>query len=174
MNIFERILPAVGALVLASLLFVFKFNFMELKDYKFVYSNIISVSSIMIGALITMVAILTAFTGKRVMIKIKEQKADNLLRSYFIYPISSGLFVAIYSIILGIVIDEKTFSSTVCLYLSTVWVLITSYFILSTLRVFYIMLKLLNAVYDEDAQPKFNRIEASSDKVSFEGTEDNL
>ncbi len=168
MGIIERVTPLILSIIITIIFYKANFNFAALKDYKFVYSNIISFASIIIGALITMVSILSTFTGRKVMKKIKKNKADGLLKNYFIYPICSGVILALYSVSLGILYDESKVLSNVQIITSIVWIFLLSYFVATTGRVFFVMLKLLSAVYEEDAAPERKRSEVDSSKVSFE------
>lgn len=164
--IFERIAPITLTIIIVIISSFSHVDFSKIKDYKFLYSNIISFSSIIIGFLITMVSILITLTGKRVLKKIHEENADNLLSGYFIYPIASGVVLALYSIISGILFDESVYfvSSKV---MSIIWIALVAYFVLTTCRIFYIMLKLLKSINVENNAPKSEREEIKVDNIKF-------
>lgn len=162
----ERIGPLVISMIICFLSFRFNIDFSELSDYKFIYSNIISFSSIIIGFLITMVSILITLTNKRVMIKIRELKADNLLKSYFVFPILSGLFLVLLSIILGIVFDSNGLNVNNGT-MTSIWIFTLVYFVTTTCRIFIIMLKLLNRVHEEELRPESKRVEPDIKELYF-------
>ncbi len=171
----ERFIPMTLAIVVVCAAFIFKVDLYNIGDYKFVYSNIISFSSIIIGFLITMVSILVTFTGKRVMRLIKSNRAENLLKSYFSFSIASGVVVALLSILLGIIFDyfaaaelntlPNIFSMTRAL--SILWIFLFSYFMSATARVFYVMLRILKSVIEEESSVDIKRTEADASIISL-------
>lgn len=164
---FERIGPLIISLIIFGLAFLLKLDFSTLSDYKFVYSNVVSFSSIIIGFLITMVSILITLTNRKVMIKIREMKADNLLKYYFVCPIVTGLVLTIFSIILGIAFDDKQLRLSKAM-LTDVWIFLSAYFVCTTLRIFIIMLKLLSRVHEEELYPESKKVKPKIDKVYFD------
>jgi hypothetical protein len=114
-----------------------------------------------------MVSILLTLTNRKIMKTIRDYKADNLLKSYFAFPVASGLIIIIYSVILAVIFDWKILKEYYVLF-SSIWMFLFCYLILTTIRIIYIMLKLLNRVFQEDTAIKSKRVEPKIDKLYFD------
>lgn len=149
--LFERISASLISIIVCIIIIVCGFRLDLLKSYQNLLSNIISLSSILLGALITLIGLLLGYANKAVVKRIKIRNADSLLTKYFIWPILSGFIIVVSSFILGNVFDEALIKSKIVLEVITwVWTFVLSYFISSTFRIAFLMLIILKEVFHED------------------------
>ena len=149
-GLIERIFVIIMTIIALIISIKFNFRIDLLGEYQTLLSNTISFSSIFIGVLMTLVGLLLGYVNKDV---IKKINANDLLVKYFIFPILSGILVVAMSLILGVLLGEKAIANQVFLnIISKIWFTMTVYFILSTIRVIWLMLIILKEVFQEDIE----------------------
>lgn len=142
----ERHYPFIVSICISLGVLIAKINLHDIKNLKEILSSVVNLSSILVGFLAAMISILIAIAGQRVMKRIKDNNASDLLKSYFFGSVSSGFIVVIYSTFLNIWVDLDNEASR---WLLISWSLIVSFFILSSFRIIYIMMLILKAVLIE-------------------------
>lgn len=151
MKILERFAPIIISLTLSIVILLSGFRLNKLAEYNGLFANSISFASIFLGVLATLIGLLLGYVDKIVIQKIKAKNADDLLIKYFIFPIMSGIVTVILSFTLGIVFDEKVISNENILSIITfVWLIFSFYFIASTIRIIFLMLKILKEIFYEN------------------------
>ncbi|MDU2491145.1 MAG: hypothetical protein E7D27_11270 [Clostridium celatum] len=152
-DLIERVVVIIMTIIALIISIKINFRIDLLGEYQTLLSNTISFSSIFIGVLMTLVGLLLGYVNKEVIKKIRIKNANDLLVKYFIFPILAGVVVVAMSLILGVLLGEKAITNQLLLnIISKMWFAMTVYFILSTIRVIWLMLIILKEVFQEDIE----------------------
>lgn len=144
----ERLYPYLISLIVVIVLFAMKINQITIMRFDILISSIISISSTIIGFIITIIAILIGLLNERVMKLIKKNNAMNLFREYLISPVIIGFILIILSNILIFIVKEDCIISGIYFYMTTFLVLT---FTLSLLRIGTIIYKVFGDVTGDDS-----------------------
>ena len=143
----EKYWPIVLAIITAIITLFAGWNLSSIRQFKDILSSVINISSILIGFLGAMMSVLAAVAGNRVLKRIKDSNATELLRSYFSQSVGSGFIVAIGSTIMNLFIectDEYT------RWLLVGWIFFVTYFLASAYRIMIVMSDILKTIIDDD------------------------
>lgn len=145
----EKYWPLVIALMVTIVVYLAGWTLSSIRQFKDILSSVINISSILIGFLGAMMSVLAAVAGHRVLKRIKDNNATELLRSYFSQSVGSGFIVAISSTIMNLFL-ECTEGYARWLLIS--WIFFVTYFLASTYRIMIVMSDILKTIVDNDAQ----------------------
>jgi len=155
--ILERFIIVPISVFIVILLLLKNFRLDSLKDYKSLFANTISFSSILLGVLLTLVGLLLGYANKNVIKRIRSRNANGLLVDYFVFPIISGFIIVVSSLVLGNIFEQQIISNLIYLkIISSTWIFFVAYFILATLRITSLMLIILKEVFYEDVTEEEN------------------
>lgn len=147
MRILERCYP----FVVSGIVFVFmlwrNWKLDDVKEMSDILNSTITLSSIIIALLATMISILISLTDKKVMVRIKANRASNLLYEYLNLPIVSGLILTCYSIILY---QFKEYDGEFSNILLTLFMTLLVFLLMSTYRILNLVTKILIDILKED------------------------
>lgn len=135
----------------------FKFDIAQY-DYKFILSNCVCFVSIIVSSLITLVSMSVMNLNNKYLKSIRQFDPDELLTYYLGSPVVSGVILAILSIVFALIIDSnlnistsnpfmKSMISNNCIYITSFWLVLTVYFIYSSMRAAYINIEILKISY---------------------------
>ncbi|NLO89927.1 MAG: hypothetical protein GX088_06355 [Clostridia bacterium] len=159
----ERFFPFVCAIFAGFAVFIYGLKLKDIKNVNELLAATVNVSAILIGFLSVMISILISITGSRVMKRIRENNATELLNSYFFWALISGFIVAISSMVLTVFYNIDLASAK---FLTALWVFITTFFLISSFRIVLILLRILKNVVEEDeAASKPNYIRPDGKKA---------
>ncbi|CEQ10651.1 Uncharacterised protein [[Clostridium] sordellii] len=141
----------ISVVCIASLLYFTynKLNILEIENYNVFISNIITVTSIFIGILMSMLGFLLTISGKDIVKRIKEFKVHKKIINYFILPTISGVLIVIISILISLFkINKININVLICI--SIILGVLIVYFTLSFIRIITLMYFILINVFEED------------------------
>lgn len=141
------VLSVILALIISTLI---RFNIFNLSNGSNLLNNMITVTSIFNGILMSMMGFLLTVSGRAVVKRIREMEVHKIMLGYFIKPIFVGLIIIIMSMIYGtifnkdvLLIDKKY------IIMSMIWMVLVVYFCISVIRILILMYKILFNVFDE-------------------------
>lgn len=166
---FEQLYPLLLAILVAVLAYKKGFDLYSIPNPKEILAATVNISAISIGFLATMIAILIATVNRRVMRRIRDNKAMPLLNSYFYYAVISGFATAFLSTFLNIYIkpdgiQAPPFPIFGVKVASILWIFVVAFFAASSYRIINILMKILSSMSEDDKVE-----EVGSDRVIPEG-----
>ena len=159
---FERISPYILGTIGVWTTYVSGYSFGLIKCMKELLGAAVNISSILVGFLATMMSVLIAIAGSRVMRRIKRNKADDLLKWYFLESITSGFLIAVTSTVFNLWVDNVEQFSRILL---AAWTGTFIFFLASTAKILLVMVNVLKNVIDEEetqTQSKMEKIDATN------------
>lgn len=150
----EKWLPLTISLLVGICIFIKKCIPKDIQNFTDILSSVINFGAIIIGFLATMVSVLIALTGKRVIRRIQKNNATGLFTSYFVVPIVLGLLMIILSIFLMPLEKCDDFPTRV---LFSLWIINIVYFLTSSFRIIRILQKVFKDIvneYEESKKPE--------------------
>ena len=157
----ERLIPYVLGVIGSWMTYVSGYSFGLIKCMKELLGAAVNISSILVGFLATMMSVLIAIAGSRVMRRIKRNKADDLLKWYFLESIASGFLIAITSTLFNLWVENVEQVSRILL---AAWTGTFIFFLVSTAKILLVMVSVLKNVIEEDEfqlQSKVEKIDAT-------------
>ena len=161
----EKYWPLLLAVIVALIAFFAGWNLSSINQIKDILSSVINISSILIGFLGAMMSVLAAVAGHRVLKRIKNNNATELLRSYFSQSVGSGFVVAIGSTIMNLFVECK---DDYARWLLIGWMFFVTYFLASAYRIMIVMGDILKTIVDDDTNESANmltRVKGNATKV---------
>jgi chromate transport protein ChrA len=155
----ERIYPYIVAVVFGGIVYALNWELEDVTNFSNVLNAIVTVSSIIIGFLGTMASVLISLTNSKVMDKIRKKKAEKVLAGYIKISIVAGLLLALYSLALNLFENYTGKGSD---WMLIALVVLTSFFLLSSYRIFHVLLNILTSVLMEGASVHLDTKEESS------------
>lgn len=153
MGFLEKHFPLIFTVIAAVILFYFKINILELDGFQSILNATITITSIIIAFLGTMMTILITLANEKVMVEIRRNNKHKDLLKYIKATIFSGLILALYALFLFIYDSDASRTST---FLSTLFISLCIYFVMSSYRIFAIVVLILDKILDNktDLPPK--------------------
>ncbi len=146
----------------------YKVNISDIISYETLLTNIITVTSIFIGILMSMLGFLLTVSGKAVVKNIKKFGVHRKIINYFIMPTFSGVIIVILSICISL-FDAGKINRNIAIVTSILWIMLIIYFILSFLRIIILMyFILINVFEEEDHENRILKGNYEEDKSSLE------
>ena len=158
----------------------FKLDFVGY-DYKFILSNCVCFVSIITGSLITISsitisAIAVPGLNEKYLKPIRLLDPDNLIGYYLGSPIISGIVLAIFSIAGALMIDSslqvpapnlflKGMINMNCVYITSLWFMLTVYFTYSSMRSAFINIEILKVLYDSKIVGNNEKVVKNMDEI---------
>ncbi|MGD7050765.1 hypothetical protein [Rossellomorea marisflavi] len=118
----------------------------DVKNLPNILNAIVTVSAIIIGFMGTMASVLISLTNSKVMDKIRKKKAEKVLAGYIKISIIAGLLLALYSLSLNLF---ENYSGKGSNWMLIALVVLTIFFLLSSYRIFNVLLNILTSVLME-------------------------
>lgn len=116
----ERYLGYFLSLIFFVVGIYFKWDYSKLNDFKFFFSNIISITAIAIGFLVTILFQLWSYKQKELFKFFIENQYDSLLKKYSISAVIYSIILLTLAIVLGIYFDSYL-EPTNCIILSALF-----------------------------------------------------
>ena len=170
----EKRLPTVLVIIIIAICLIMKFNLLWFSnEYAEILTNSIIVILILIDILMTMMGFLLTVSGRIVVKNIFKLCIHKKILGYFIKPMICGLIIVIYSIILKafFIINENNFE-IINIAVSSIWLILCSYFLVSFIRIISLMYLILSKVFEEtekeEKETKEQEIQEKKDNCKYE------
>jgi len=145
-------------------------------DYKFIFSNCVCFVSIIAGSLITMSSILVTSSNEKHLKTIRLLDPDNMIGYYLGSPVTSGIVLSIISIVGALLIDSTLHVSAPdplmrgmirmnCVYITSLWLMLTVYFLYSSMRSVYINIEILKILYEPKISGGDGNVDGNIEKI---------
>lgn len=161
----EQFFPMVLGVVSAGLVYLSPFKLSEIPELTALLNSAVTMSSIIIGFLGAMISVLITISGRKIMKRIREKKAEGLLNWYLREAITSGFLAAVYS---SILIMFSKYDGGYAKYLLIGWSFIVVHFVCASYRILHVMMNILGALPDEyPEQPSTSKVYTPSAEKAF-------
>jgi hypothetical protein len=153
----EKYSPFFVALVTAVFLILNKIDIASFKNITDMLSSITNIASVLVGFIATILSILIALPTHKVIQRIMMNDSIKHLRMYFASSIALGLVTMLFTLFLYPFVDVTVNDIQLPSWVFSIWLSIFIYFILSCVRVIWILLLLLNTesiLNNEQNQPE--------------------
>lgn len=105
----EKYLGYTASIIIIIMTLVFKWDLSLMYDYKFLFSNIISIGAISLGFLTTILFQLWSYKSKQIMGYFKNNGYFKILKNYSFTAVISCVLLITLSLLLGIYFDSYLF-----------------------------------------------------------------
>lgn len=146
MKIIEEYYPVSLASIGSILIILLKIDLGDITNFSSILNASVTISSIVIAFMATMMSILITLVNTDVMKRIISADAEDVLIKFIKQTILSGLFLAIYSLVLYMFIESEGIVSKIMLVL---FIFTLLYFLSTTFRIFQLVLRILSHVLKE-------------------------
>ncbi|MCX7884656.1 MAG: hypothetical protein N2448_06465 [Caloramator sp.] len=142
----EKYLPFIISIFFGIYIFLGKYNPNSINNFKDILSSVINLGAIFIGFLATMISILIALTGKRVIKRIQNNNATELFNSYLFIPIIVGFILVLLSIT---IIPISNYNNNTSRNFFVLWSFMLVYFLTTSIRIIIILQRIFKEIIKE-------------------------
>lgn len=142
----EKGAPLIISLISGIFILCAKFTPNSINNFKDILSSVINLGAIFIGFLATMISILIALAGKRVIRRIQNNNATELFNSYLFLPIILGFILVLLSIIM---VPISNCNNNLSRRLFVLWGFILIYFLTASIRIIIILQRIFKEIIKE-------------------------